>query len=136
VAHIIGAPELIKYDRFRTVTDRSRNNGELSSEIVARLAGETVDVWIERFRAAGVPVTRVAGLEEAVQTQTVAERRIFANLDGVPQVRLPWVVDGATVPWARPAPKLGEHTAEVLLELGFVEGSTEREGAPHAVPDQ
>jgi formyl-CoA transferase len=136
VAHVIGAPELIKYDRFRTVTDRSRNNGELSSEIVARLAGETVDVWIERFRAAGVPVTRVAGLEEAVQTQTVAERRIFANLDGVPQVRLPWVVDGATVPWARPAPKLGEHTAEVLLELGFVEGSTEREGAPHAVPDQ
>jgi crotonobetainyl-CoA:carnitine CoA-transferase CaiB-like acyl-CoA transferase len=136
VAHVIGAPELIKDERFRNVTDRSRHTGELTLEIVSRLAGETVDVWIERFRAAGVPVTRVAGLEEAVQTATVAERRIFADLDGVPQVRLPWVADGATVPWARPAPRLGEHTAEVLLELGFDEANKPRKDPARAVAEQ
>ena len=118
-AHVLGAPHLIEDPRFRTIADRSANNGELAAEIVALLAGETVDVWVERFRAAGVPVTQVAGLEQAVRTDTTAERRIFAELDGVPHVRLPWVADGQTIPWVRPAPRLGEHTREVLAELGY-----------------
>lgn len=138
VAQALGAPRLIEDPRFRTVADRSHNNAELTTEIVSLLAGETVETWVERFRAAGVPVTPVAGLEQAVHADTVAERRSFAELDGVPLVRLPWVADGATIPWVRPAPKLGEHTTEVLREIGLDDraiGDMLRDGTAFAAPE-
>ncbi len=132
VAAVLGITALVDDPRFLTVADRSRNNAELTPAIAAALAGEDVAEWVERLRAAGVPVTRVAGLEEAVRAEAAAERRTFAELDGVPHVRLPWIADGETVPWARPAPRLGQHTTELLREYGLDEPTIDamlREGA-------
>lgn len=132
VAQVIGISALIIDPRFLTVADRSRNNAELTMAITAALAGDDVAVWTERLRAAGVPVTPVVGLEQAVQAEATAERRIFAELDGVPHVRLPWIADGEPVPWARRAPRLGEHTTEVLRECGIDDPAIEsmlREGS-------
>ena len=119
VAQALGISELISDTRFLTVADRSRNNDALTAKLTSALAGEGVAVWVERLQAAGVPVTPVAGLEQAVLADATTERRIFAELDGVPHVRLPWIADGEPVPWARRAPRLGEHTIEVLRECGF-----------------
>lgn len=132
VAAVLGITALVDDPRFATVADRSRNNAELTGAITSALAGEEVAVWVKRLRAAGVPVTPVAGLEQAVQAEATAERQTFAELDGVPHVRLPWIADGETVPWARRAPRLGEHTTEVLRECGLDDAAIAamlREGA-------
>ena len=132
VAQVLGISELISDSRFLTVADRSHNNSELTAVITAALAGEDVAVWVERLQAAGVPVTPVAGLEQAVLADATAERRTFAELDGVPHVRLPWIADGEPVPWARPAPRLGEHTIEVLRQSGLDQAAIDamlRDGA-------
>ena len=121
VAEVLKITELISDPRFLTVADRSRNNATLTLTMRAALAGEDVAVWVERLRAAGVPVTPVAGLEQSVRAEATAERGTFAELDGVPHVRLPWITDGASVAWARRAPRLGEHTTEVLRQCGFDE---------------
>lgn len=119
VAKVLSLTHLVDDPRFRTVADRSSNNAALTVEITAALAGDDAAVWVERLHAAGVPVTPVSGLEQSVNTTAAAERQTFADLDGVPHVRLPWMADGSPVPWVRRAPRLGEHTVEVLRECGF-----------------
>ncbi len=135
VADVLGISALASDPRFLTVADRSRNNEELTAAIAAALGGEDVAVWVERLMAAGVPVTAVAGLEEAVLADATAERKTFAELDGVPHVRLPWIADGEPIPWASRAPKLGEHTVDILRESGFDQSSIDimlRDGAATA----
>jgi crotonobetainyl-CoA:carnitine CoA-transferase CaiB-like acyl-CoA transferase len=119
VAQAMYAPELLQDPRFLDVKLRSVNAKALELEINKRLAMQDVGIWIERFSRAGVPVTRVSGLEQAVSSQIAAERGTFMTSNGVPLVRLPWLVDGQPIPWVRPAPRLGEHSLEILEELGY-----------------
>lgn len=121
MAAVLGISELVGDPRFLTVADRSSNNTDLAAAISAALAVDDVAAWVNRLREAGVPVTPVAGLEEAVVAEAAHERGTFMNLDGVPHVRLPWMADGQAVPWARRAPGLGEHTEDVLREFGVEE---------------
>ena len=121
VVEVLEVRHLLEDPRFASVADRSRNNEDLTAELTAALAGQDVATWVERLHAGGVPVTPVAGLEEAVASPAAEERQTFAELDGVPHVRLPWMTDGAPQTLAGPAPHLGEHTEEVLRECGLDE---------------
>ena len=119
VVNALGAPELARDPRFAGVSDRSENLQALEQALNAILARQDVATWIDRLSGAGVPVTRVSGLEEAVRSAVADERRTFIESDGVPLVRLPWLADGHPLPWRRPAPRLGEHSLEILSELGY-----------------
>jgi crotonobetainyl-CoA:carnitine CoA-transferase CaiB-like acyl-CoA transferase len=119
VVKVLESPELEQDPRFTTGTLRSANRHQLERELNARFARSTADDWVARLSAAGVPATRVYGLEQAVVSDIARERRTFAESDGVPLVRLPWLVDGEPIPWSSPAPSLGQYTREVLRETGF-----------------
>jgi crotonobetainyl-CoA:carnitine CoA-transferase CaiB-like acyl-CoA transferase len=132
VAQVLGISEIIDDPSFLTVADRSSNNTELTQAITAALSGEDVATWIERLRDAGVPATPVAGLEQAVQAEVAVERKTFADLDGVPHVRLPLIADDHPMTLQRRAPRLGEHTEEVLRECGLDDAAIENlmQGVP------
>ena len=133
VVRVLDAPNLLDDSRFATVADRSRNRAALEAELNAVLAGDTVDAWVARLSQAGIPATRVYGLEQAVASDIARERRTFMESDGVPLVRLPWLVDGEPVPWSTPAPTLGQHTREVLRDIGFSDGRIDALAASGAV---
>ncbi len=121
VVDVLEAPALLEDARFKTAPERSHNRDALEEALNAVLAHSTVDDWLARFAAAGVPATRVYGLEEAVVSDIAKERRTFAQSDGVPLVRLPWLVDDEPVAWGTPAPTFGQHTREVLNDIGMAD---------------
>ena len=138
VVNALGAPELARDPRFAGVSDRSENLQALEQALNAILARDDVASWIDRLSSAGVPVTRVSGLEEAVRSPVADERRTFIESDGVPLVRLPWLADGQPLPWRRTAPRLGEHSLEILSELGYDAGQCAAlisRGAVHALAE-
>lgn len=118
-AAALDAEHLLADPRFASVAERSRHRAELEVALDAVLGREPVAHWVGRLRAAGVPAGTVNGLEEAVVDEVAVERRTFLPSDDVPLVRLPWLADDEPLPFVRPAPELGEHTREVLDELGY-----------------
>src|SRR5512134_868492 len=119
VVDVLGAPELAKDARFTTGALRSANRHALERELNERFARSTADHWVTTLSAAGIPASRVYGLEQAVVSDIARERRTFAESEGVPLVRLPWLIDGEPIPWSSPAPTMGQHTRDVLREAGF-----------------
>ena len=116
---VLDAPQLGSDVRFADVAMRSKHRQALEAELERLLATQDAAKWLERLAVAGVPATRVCGLDEAVQGGVAAERGTFIDSDGVPLVRLPWLADGQPLAWQRRAPRLGEHSEEILAEIGY-----------------
>ncbi len=90
------------------------------------LANKTADEWELILNEAGVPASRVRRLDEALAHKQVASRGVLqtypgSDRDGIPKA-LPVAAftfeHGGPAP-QRPPPRAGEHTAEILVKLGY-----------------
>lgn len=117
----LDAGHLLSDPRFESVQTRTANRTALEAALNKALSRQPVDHWITHLAEAGIPAAQVAGLEQSVNSIIAKERRTFQESDSAPLVRLPWIVDGQPLAWRKPAPRLGEHTRDVLEEIGYAE---------------
>ncbi|OZM78113.1 CoA transferase [Pseudonocardia sp. MH-G8] len=128
---VIDRVDLIGDARFATNADRRTNLGELVPEIEAALATRTVDDWLGDLLDAGVPAGPIHDYAASLDHPQTRARDMVQQLEhGVegpmPALGIPAKLSATPGALRTGAPLLGEHTEEVLLEVGYDRAGIDR----------
>jgi len=120
-------PDWLEDERFSTPERRDLNIDARLELTQSVLATDSTAAWLEKLEAAGVPCAPVLRRRElAGHPQIVASESLVESEHSVAgrlrQARHAARFEATPVETSRGAPRLGEHTAEVLAELGLDEG--------------
>jgi glutaryl-CoA transferase len=122
---VLGAPELAEDPNYKGNVGRLKHRDELVGKIAAITSRMKRDNLLDQLEAMQVPAGPINNLEQVFNDPQVVHRGMQLKLPSaaakaghIPGVRTPVVMDGWRAASERPAPLLGEHTAEILREIG------------------
>ena len=126
-----GDPELAKDARFATPGGRSVNATARINKMQDYIGQHTTAEWLERLDAADVPCAPILRRSEIIHNEQVVARGIITEIEqpSVGKVRQPKPAarfERSEAGIGGPAPRIGEHTREVLTELGYDEAAINR----------
>jgi crotonobetainyl-CoA:carnitine CoA-transferase CaiB-like acyl-CoA transferase len=124
VCRAMGMPELEKDPRFNSIEARHDNARELVAILDERFATKTRDEWMEIFKREDVIYTPVQSASEVFKDPQAIANDYIIPVDHpvwgrIKMLGFPWTFHDTPASVSREAPELGQHTEEILLELGY-----------------
>jgi crotonobetainyl-CoA:carnitine CoA-transferase CaiB-like acyl-CoA transferase len=125
---LIGRPDLMTDSRFSSQEARSRNYDVAYALVADEMTRRTTDEWIGALESADIPVQRMNSLADIVNDPHLAAIGYFRQVEHPTEGRIksmavPSEWSESKPEYRRHAPRLGEHTREVLREAGLADAA-------------
>jgi crotonobetainyl-CoA:carnitine CoA-transferase CaiB-like acyl-CoA transferase len=121
---VIGKPEKMREPEYAAQEARSRNYGRAYAFVAEEMKKRTTAEWLEALERADIPVQRMNRLDDIVADPHLGATGYFRTLEHpsegpIRSMAVPSEWSESPPEYRRHAPRLGEHTAEVLREIGL-----------------
>jgi crotonobetainyl-CoA:carnitine CoA-transferase CaiB-like acyl-CoA transferase len=125
LCNALGVPEIGSDPKYKTNSDRVVNRESLISGLCATTSKLTRAQILEKLDAVNVPAGPINNLDDVFADPQVIHRKMQLALKSedapngtIPGVRTPIVIGGEPMASERPSPRLGQHSEEILREIG------------------
>ena len=127
---LIGRPELTADPRYATPEARSRDFEGANALVAEEMAKRSTAEWVAALETADIPVQRMNSLEDILNDAHLAAIGYFKQIEhptegSIRSMAVPSEWSESAPEYRRHAPRLGEHTREVLREAGLQDGAIE-----------
>lgn len=124
MTRVLQLEHLLEDERFASNRERMAHRDLLISIIADAMRNNTTDYWVDKFEQAGVPAGPVRKIKDMLEDPQTLARDMVIEVDHpvagqVQALGLPIKFSHGNGVTRRGAPQYGEHTAEVLKELGY-----------------